>query len=113
MRAEPGVYMELSSPNALRALMEYNGLRDPEDPRPGAGAAALAELCGTSRQFIEMLLKNKKKSCTPRLAARMEAVLLGPPERRLPTLPPLFVPRRSDIVGILSGTVGGRVQTPK
>jgi transcriptional regulator with XRE-family HTH domain len=110
-RNQTGVYMELSSPNALRAWMEYKGLRQRDDDRPGAGAAELADLVGCSRQFIYMLLTGAKKTVRPDTARRIEQVLLPPVEHRSPTEIPLFMERSSKPLGGKSGTVRGRRKT--
>jgi transcriptional regulator with XRE-family HTH domain len=103
--------MELSSPNALRAWMEYKGLRRRDDDRPAAGSADLADLVGVSRQFIAMLLTGQKKTVRPDTARRIEQVLLPPLEHRSPTELPLFVERTSKSHGETSKSVRRRTET--
>ena len=82
-----GVYMQLASPEALRAWMKHRGM----------SYADLAGLVGCSKQFIHKLATGQKRTCKPGLAARMEMVLLPPVELRGPGDLPLFVQRGSKL----------------
>ena len=81
----PGVYMQLSSPEALRAWLKHKGY----------SYADLGQMAGVSKQFIHKLATGQKRTCTPGVAQRIEMVLLPPKELRGPGDLPLFVQRGS------------------
>lgn len=85
----PGVYMQLSSPEALRAWMLHKGY----------SYADLGQMVGVSKQFIHKLATGQKNTCRPGTAARIEMVLLPPKELRGPGDLPLFVARGSNVAG--------------
>lgn len=85
----PGVYMQLSSPEALRAWMLHKGY----------SYADLGQMVGVSKQFIHKLATGQKRTCRPGTAARIEMVLLPPKELRGPGDLPLFVARGSGVDG--------------
>ena len=73
-----GVWMKLHSPEGMAELMQSKDF----------SGARLARYAGCSRQFISLLLKGEKKTCTPKLATNI-AEALGVP------LSLLFVPSLS------------------
>lgn len=58
-------YMELTSTNALRALMEQKGF----------STERLARYAGCSKSFIVHLRVGRKKTCSPLLGARIAEAL--------------------------------------
>lgn len=82
-----GVYMQLSSPEALKAWLKHKGM----------SYADLALLVGCSKQFVHKLAAGQKNTCSPGLAQRIEMVLLPPQELRGPGDLPLFVARGSNV----------------
>jgi transcriptional regulator with XRE-family HTH domain len=60
-----GTWMKLRSAEVLRAEMRHRGLSE----------RTLARYAGCSRAFIGHLLHERKSSCTPELAVRIEEAL--------------------------------------
>lgn len=100
---QPGVYMQLSSPDALRAWLKHRGY----------SYADLGRCVGISKQFVGQLATGEKKTCRPEVALLIEKVLLPPQELRGPGDLPLFVERTSKTNGGTSKTVVGATDTPK
>lgn len=98
---QPGVYMHLTDPDALRDWLNHKGMSY-ED---------LGRAVGCSKQFIGMLATGRKRTCTPALAARIEQVLLAAPCRRSPAEKPLFERRVSNQTGDISDSVGALSQS--
>lgn len=70
MRQWPdGTYAEVKSAKLLAAQIDYSGL----------DCARIAERADCSRQMISFLKTGRYKSCTPRLAAKIERALDVPP----------------------------------
>ena len=88
-RLPQGVYMQLASPEALRAWLKHKGM----------SYADLGSLVGVSKQFIHKLATGQKNTCTPGVAQKIEMVLLPPQELRGPGDLPLFVARGSKVGG--------------
>ena len=73
-----GTWMQLTSRDTLKALIEQRGF----------SYERLARYAGCSKSFISHLVKGRKSTCTPELAARIAEALSVP-------LPILFVERAS------------------
>ena len=86
-----GSWMHLTSAETLRALMRQRGM----------SMSRLARYSGCSKSFISHLCSERKKTCTPRLAARIAESLSVPTEI-------LFELRPSTDSGYIANR-GGRV----
>lgn len=69
---------QLQDPDKMRTAMHTAGLRAENDPRPAAGATALASYVGVSKQMIHQLLTGARSNVTPQTAERIEFVLRCP-----------------------------------
>ncbi len=65
-----GTWMRLTSPETLRALIRQRGYSYEQ----------LARYAGCSKSFVSHLVSGRKRTCTPKLAARIAEALVVPIE---------------------------------